>query len=243
MAPPTDQSRVVVAGSTTNDHGHGTIAGVNRENPWGETGEAEEKIPRTVLVLLLKVHVDDATRPDRRHVLAIEGLDVFKFSGLGLVTAVFGEEDGDRVFGEGLGTIGVARGAIIGGATPGVDVVTPEIDAFVSVAAAEIIGQVLPDVSVIVGGIADAHRSVVALLDVSLHVAHSRLHKGCRLGVVDGVGDLIPGEKSDDVIILGQLVDDARVASVELLVPRGHVPVDGQLGLGQVADDVDTGFL
>lgn len=200
----------------------------------------------TIVVSLLKVHVDDTTAEDSRHLVTIESsgfLEDTVGSTAGQVAAVLGEEDGDRVVGEesGLGVIArLLHGAL---AAPGVDVVAPEVNGVGLVTAVEVVGHLGADIDVVVGGIADTHPAVLLGLDVGLGVTNSGLDESRGSGVVLGVGDLVTGEEADDVGVLLHLVDHGRVAGVQVGVPAGGVSVDGHGGLAQIREDVDAGSL
>lgn len=200
----------------------------------------------TIVVSLLKVHVDDTTAEDSRHLVTIESsgfLEDTVGSAAGQVAAVLGEEDGDRVVGEesGLGVIArLLHGALT---APGVDVVAPEVNGVALVTAVEVVGHLGADIDVVVGGIADTHPAVLLGLDVGLGVTDSGLDKGRSRGVVLGVGHLVTGEEANDVGVLLHLVDDGRVAGVQVGVPAGGVTVDGHGGLAQIGEDVDAGGL
>lgn len=200
----------------------------------------------TIVVGLLKVHVDDTTAEDSRHLVTVESrgfLEDTVGSTAGQVAAVLGEEDGDRVVGEegGLGVI--ARLLHRALTAPGVDVVAPEVNGVARVTAVEVVGHLGADIDVVVGGIANTHPAVLLGLDVGLCVTHGGLDKGRGHGVVLGVGDLVTGEEADDVGVLLHLVDDGRVAGEQVGVPAGGVSVDGQRGLAQIGEDVDAGIL
>lgn len=128
-------------------------------------------------------------------------------------------------------------------ATPRVDVVAPEVDGGVLLAAVEVVGNLSTDVDVVVGGVANTLPAVVLGLDVGLGVADGGLDVGRGAGVVLGVGDLVTGKVANHVGVLGHLVDDGLVAGEEVGVPAGGVTVDGQGRLSQVGEDVDAGIV
>lgn len=200
----------------------------------------------TIVVCLLKVHVDDTTAEDSRHLVTIESsgfLEDTVGSAAGQVAAVLGEEDGDRVVGE-EGGLGVIARLLHGALTaPRVDVVAPEVNGVALVAAVEVVGHLGADIDIVVGGIADTHPAVLFGIDVGLCVTHGGLDKGRSSGVVLGVGDLVTGEETDDVGVLLHLVDHGPVAGEQVGVPAGGVSVDGQRGLAQIGEDVDAGGL
>ena len=196
----------------------------------------------TVIVVLLEVHVDDTTGPDVGHLGTVQGLDLGELAGLDGVAAVLGEENGNVVVLELLGA-DVEAGLLEAGVTaPRVDVVTPEVDALVLVLAVEVVGHVVTDVRVIAGGVTNTHGAVVLGLDVGLHVTDSGLDVGAGVRGLFAVGDLVTGEETDDVLVLGQLIHDGGVTLVEVVVPLGVLAVDGLAGRGQIRNDVDAGL-
>lgn len=140
------------------------------------------RIENTVVVLLLEVHVDDTTGPDVSHLVTIESLNFSELAGLDSVATVFSEEDGDRVVTELIGTGLVARLLVVGVTAPGVDVVTPEVDALFLFVTVEEVGHVLTDGRVVIGSIANTDLAVVLGLDVTLHITHSSLDVGAGTG-------------------------------------------------------------
>lgn len=209
-------------------------------------GGVAGNIDETIVVVLLEVHVDDTAREDVSHIIRVKGgglLEDTAFSTVGDVATVLGEEDGDGVVLEEVDLVLVA-GALDGVFTaPLVDVVAPEVDGLALVAAVEIVRHLGTDLSVVVGGIANTHPTVDVARDVVLGVTDSSLDVGRSVGVGGVVGNLVTGEEADDVAVLAHLVDNGGVALVESDVPPGVVAVDGGGGLGQIADDVDTGIV
>lgn len=197
----------------------------------------------TVVVLFLEVHVDNTTRPDIVHLLAVERFDLRELTGLDSVAAVLSKEDGDGVVLELLSTGLEARLLVVGVTAPRVDVVTPEVNAVIGVVAVEVVGHLLTDVSIVVGGVTNTHRAVVLGLDVLLHVTDSGLDEGTGVGVVGLVGDFITSKETNDVGVLRHLVNNADVAAVEIGIPLGVVADDGLARRGQIRDNVDTGIL
>ena len=194
----------------------------------------------TVVVGLLEVHVDNTTRPDRGHLVAVKGLDIGELAGCDLVAAVFGEEDGDVVVLEVLG-LDVVAGLGVGRVTaPRVDVVAPEVDGIRAVTAVEVGGHLVADLTIIVGSVTNTDGAVVLVLDVCLHVTDSSLDESAGVGVVGLVGDLVTGKEAKGVVELLHLVDDSGVASVQLVVPLRVIAYDGVIGLGQIGDNVDA---
>lgn len=211
----------------------------------GEVGElgdggAVNDGDEAVVVGFLEVHVNDTAGPDVGHGGAVQGVNFGELAGLHGVAAVFGEEDRHRVVFEFLSARLVARGLVAGVTAPGVDVVAPEVDAFVAVLAVEVISHVDTDIRVIVGGIADTNGTVALLLDVGLHVADGRLDESAGIGVVSGVGHLVTGEEAKGVVVLGHLVDNRDVPGVQLSVPLRVAAVNGFIGLRKIGHDVDA---
>jgi hypothetical protein len=200
----------------------------------------------TVVVRLLEVHVDDTARENRAHLIPVQGSGLLEGAVGGatdLVAAVLGEEDGNRVVLEEFDLLVIARRLDGLVAAPLVDVVAPEVDGVVLIAAVEVVSNVGADLRVIVGGVADAHPAIDILLDVGLDVAHGCLDVGrgwCGLVVV---GDLVAGKEADHVAVLAEVVDHGGVALQQVDIPGGVVADDGQRGLAQVADDVNAGVV
>lgn len=199
-------------------------------------------LDQTIVVLLLVVHVDDTAAEDTGHVVGVEGSGLLENT-LGstvVVATILSEEDGDGVLLEELDLLVVARILHVALTAPGVDVVTPVVDALAIITAVEVLGNLITDILVIVGGIANTQPTLLGILDVLLGITDGSLDesRGGSVGLV--VGDLVTGEETDDVGVLGELVDDGSVALVEVSVPGRVVAVDGQAGLGKIGDDVDA---
>ena len=203
-------------------------------------------LDETIIVLLLEVHVDDATREDIGHLVRVKSLGFLEDTALstaGGVATVLGEEDGDGVVAEEVNLIlvsGTLDGVL---AAPLVDVITPVVDGLVLVTAVEVVGDLGTNLGVVVGGIANTHPALDVLLDVVLGVTDSSLDVSRSVGVGGIVGDLVTGEETDDVGVLAHLIDDIGVALEEGGIPPGVVAVDGEGGLGQIADNVDAGVV
>lgn len=195
----------------------------------------------TIVVGLLEVHVDDTTRPDLGHVVTVDGIDLGEGARGDGVAAVLGEEGRDRVVGE-LGSACCVAGLFVGRVTaPRVDVVAPEVDGVVLVGTAvEVIGELDTDGRNISAGVANTNFSEAGGLDVCLGIADGGLDVGTGLGGVDRVGNLVTGEETERVGVVGHRLYDRDVTGVELVGPLGVITVDGDVGRGQVGDDVDA---
>lgn len=208
--------------------------------------DAKNLLLLTVVVVLLKVLVDNTTVDDIAHVGRVESSRLLKDTGgssVGQVATILGEEDGDRIILVVVDEAVVSRRLKVALAAPRVNVVAKEVDGLLLGVAVEEAGQSIANVLVVVGGISNAHGAVALALDVLLHVSHSRLDIGRGAGVVGLVADFIARKEADDVGVVGQGVNDLGVVLVELHVPLGAVAVDGQAGLTEVGDDVDAGIL
>lgn len=197
----------------------------------------------TIVVGLLEVHVDDTTGNDLGHVIRVklggllEGTASTAIDG---VATVLGEEDGDGVVGEegdDLGVAGLLKGAVT---APLVDVVAPEVDGLRALTAVEVLGHVVADGGIVVGGVANTEPAVLGRVDVGLGVTNGSLDESRGIGVALVVGDLVTGEEADGVVVLGQGVNDRGVAAVQSGAPLGVATDDGLVGRGQVGDDVDA---
>jgi hypothetical protein len=191
-------------------------------------------------VCLLEVHVHNASRPDTRHLLAVQSTDLSEETRTGSVATIFGEKDGDVVLLELLGSDVKARLLERRVTAPRVDVVAPKVDGGLLVTTIKVRGQVGTDISVVVGGIADTNLTVVLALDVGLGVADSRLDKSASHGVVGLVGNLVASEETHGVVVLHQLINHARVALIGLGCPSWVVSDDRVSRLRQVCNDVDA---
>lgn len=208
----------------------------------GQSGDgARGNGHQSVVVGLLEVHVHDTTGPDVGHVRTVDGLDLLERSWLHLVTSVLGEEDGDAQVLVLRGDVGVAGLLERRLTAPFVHVDTEEVCSDRRVAAGKVVGQVDTDGNVVVGGVADRNASVVHLLDVGLGVTNGGLDVGRGGGVVDLVGDLVTSKETQDVGVVGELVDDSGVSGEQVDVPLGVVSVDGLVWLRQVGNDIDAG--
>lgn len=197
----------------------------------------------TIVIGLLEVHVDDTASNDLGHVVRVKLgglLESTASTAVDSVATVLSEEDRNGVVGEerdDLGVAGLLEGAVT---APLVDVVAPEVDGLGGLATVEVLGHVVADGSIVVGGVTDTQPAVEVVGDVGLGVTNGSLDEGRGVGVALVVGDLVAGEEADGVVVLGQGVDDGGVALVQGSVPLGVAADDGLVGRGQVGDDVDA---
>lgn len=197
----------------------------------------------TELVGGLEVHVDDTTAPNVVHLGAEQDGHVGEGTGTGLVAAVLGKEGGDGVVGELIGAVLVAGGGVAGVTTPLVDVVSEEVNGVCGSVADQVVGDLLTDGSIVIGSVTNGQGgTVVLLLDVGLHVTDGGLDVGHRVGVVDPVGNLVTGEETDHVGVLGEGIDDLGVASEQIGIPGRVIGLNGLGGSRQIGDDIDTGI-
>ncbi len=197
----------------------------------------------TVVVGFLEVHVDDASGPNAGHLIAIQSPHLGKGTGLNFVAAVLCEEDRDRVLLElrrPLIEAGLLKGRL---STPRINVVAPEVDRVLPVAAVKVGSKIVTDSLVVVGGVTDTHRPVVLLPDVRLRVPDGRLDESAGSGVVGLIGNFVSGEETESVGVLCEHIDDGGVASVEVVVPGRVVPIDRPGGFRQVGNHVDACLL
>jgi len=89
------------------------------------------------------VHIDNSTRPDVRHLLAIQGSDLSEETRTHFVTAVLSEKHGDIEVLELFGTNVVAGFREAGFSAPRIDVVAPEVDGIFAISTVEVVGEVL----------------------------------------------------------------------------------------------------
>ena len=199
-----------------------------------------QNLKLTELVLLLEVHVNNAAGPDTSHLLAVERTNLGELARTRSVATVLGEEDGDIVLLEILSLHVETRFGEGGVATPRVDVVTPEVNSILGVAAVEVVGHVLTDISIVVGSISHTNLAVLLALDVGLGITDSRLDESAGDCVVWLVGDLVTGKKAQCVVVFHQLINDAGVALIELYGPSWVVTVDGEPRLREIGYDIDS---
>lgn len=114
----------------------------------------------------------------------------------------------------------------------------------IALTANEVVLQVITDASVIVGGVTDEQGFTVLLgLDILLHVTNSALDERNRVGIVLVVGDLVTGKETNNIGVVGEGIDNASVAGVQVHVPLGVVTVDRLRRGGQIGDKVDAGVV
>ena len=160
------------------------------------------------------------------------------------VAAVFRKESRDGILLKLLGALRVPtrlEGALT---APLIDVEAPEVDGVLGVAAVEVGCQVITGRGVIVVRIPDTEPAAVVFgLDELLAVADGGLDESGRAGPGDVVGDLVTGEETDDVAVLGHLVNDLGVALQVVEGPRRLLAVDGLGGGTEIGHDIDAGFV
>lgn len=190
----------------------------------------DKRWERTVVIGLLEVHVDNSSIDDGGHIVGIKCSSLLPDTALSAslgVATVLCEEDGDRVVLEEF-DLGLVSGALERTlSAPLVDVVTPEVDCLVLVAAVEVVSNILANVGIIVGGIADSHPTPTLALDVGLGVTHGSLDVGRRASVGPVVGDFVARKEANDVVVLAHLVHDSLVAAEQVNVPCRAIAVDG----------------
>lgn len=202
----------------------------------------DDKEP-TVVICFLEVHVHDSSTDNRSHLVTIKCLDLGEHSWLNLVAAVLGEEDWDVEALELLDDLIIAGFSVRGVTAPRVDVVSPEVNGFLFLIAVEVGGHVFADLSVVVGCIADTHWTVFLILDVGLHITDGSLNESTGIGVGAVVGDLVTGKETNDIRVLGHLVNDGGVAGIQDIIPLGVIADDGSAGLRKVGHNVDASIL
>ena len=200
----------------------------------------KERITRTVIVGILEILKYHTTGPHASHVGAKYGLDFGKHTGLHLVASIFGEEDGNvprcKLFGACL----VARTREGGSATPFVVVEAVEVDSARGLSAVEVFGNLVPDIGIVVGGVAHGDRAVILLRNVRLHVTGGGLDKGVGRGGVRIVCNLIAHHEAQNVVITLELIDDSSIVIVQRGVPGGVGAIDRIGSVGQVEEDIDA---
>jgi hypothetical protein len=194
----------------------------------------------TELVLLLEVHVNDTAGPDASHLGSVESANLGEKTRTRGVAAVLSEEDRDVILLELLSADIETRLLERRFAAPRVDVVTPEINGVLLVTAVKVGSEILTNLSIVVGGVADTDGAVVFALDVGLGITDSCLDESAGDGVVWLVGNLVTGEEAKSVVVLHHLVDNGHVALVESGGPSWVVTDDRVLGLRQICNNVDA---
>lgn len=199
---------------------------------------------QSIVVGLLEVHVDDTTAPDVVHLGAVQDRGIGELARFRVVASILGEECRNREILEFLSALLVTRGLEGRIAAPFVDVVTEHVDHGIALTANEVVLQVITDASVIVGGVTDEQGFTVLLgLDILLHVTNSALDERNRVGIVLVVGDLVTGKETNNIGVVGEGIDNASVAGVQVHVPLGVVTVDRLRRGGQIGDKVDAGVV
>lgn len=200
------------------------------------------KLDETVVVLLLSVLVDNATREGVLHVRAVDGLSLGPVA-LVVVAAVLAEEDGNSSVLETVLEIAKA-GRLEGGvlAAPGVRVEREEVGTahviLVAILGAsdEVVG-VPKNLANIGGRVADGDLTVNVVLDVVLEVTRDGTQvRRDVLGGRDIVNDLVGGVEEESVGESAEGLDNSEGAVQVLHVVRlpGVVRGDGLTREGRV---------
>ena len=197
----------------------------------------------TKIIGFLEVHIHDTAGPDTIHIWTVECFDFSEFAGLDLVASVLCEEDRDVVAFKLLSAHIKARFAEAGVTAPGVDVVAPEVKGLFTIATVEVVSKVLANLSIVIGGIANANWSRDVVLDVRLHVTDSGLDESTGIGVGVVVGDLVSCEEAEGIRVFGEGIDHGGVPGVEVIIPCWARSDDGGAGRRQICDDIDSSVL
>ena len=133
-------------------------------------------------------HIHNTTAENAGHLVRVQSCRVIPETTLGTtngVATIFSKEDRNREVGEELDLdviTGLSEAAL---ATPGVDVVTPEVNSALLLTAVEVLSHVGTDFSIVVRGVSNTHPSATVLLLVSnvrLHISSGSLGVGRSVG-------------------------------------------------------------
>lgn len=205
-------------------------------------------LDQTVVVVLLGVLIHQTTGEGLGHLLAVQGLHLSEETGVNLVAAVLGEEDGNGSVGEVLGQDVVAAGLVGSVTAPRVGVEAEEVNARVSgvlQVTFEVVSGVGQDGTDIGSRVTDGDGAVGILRDVVLHVTNDRANVGRSQPGGILVDNLVAGEETENIVKVLECLDDTKdLLEVEMAVgsPGLHA-VESTIGQGRVdvEDDVNTG--
>jgi len=120
---------------------------------------------QTEIIGFLEVLVNNATRPNRGHLTAVESLNFGECSWFHLIATILSEEDGHIVGCKLSCALVVTRQSVAGVTTPRIDVVAPEINSLRSITTTVEVGSnELSNTGVIRCSIANTNRSVTLAL-------------------------------------------------------------------------------
>ena len=137
---------------------------------------------------------------------AVEGGNFLEFTG-SLDTAVFREEDGDRVVAECLNLLLPCGGLVGGGIAPRIVVEREEVAALVVGTAVHVVGGLDTVVIDISGGVANRDLAVFAVANVLLQVTSDGFDVWCRVGRLNAVDDFVSGEEKQSVTVGLEYID------------------------------------
>lgn len=214
----------------------------------GGDGVGVVDLDETVVVVLLGPLVDETTGEGLGHLDAVDGLHLGEGTGLDLVAAVLGEEDGDGGIGEVFSQDIISAGLVRGVAAPGVRVETEEVSTGrggVLEVTLEVVDGVHENVTDVSGGVTDRNGTLGVLGDVVLHVTDDGtnvLGGGVSSFLVD---NLVSSKETEEVVVVLEALNDTK----DLLVvdgtvggPRGAaVEVATLQRVADIEDHVDTG--
>lgn len=226
-------------------------------------GAVVVELDETVVVGLLGPFVDEAAGEGLGHFRAVDGLHFGEVAGLDVVTAVLGEEDGDRGVGEVLGEDVEAALGVGGVAAPRVGIESEEVRAGILVVLAdEVVEGVHKDGTDIGSRVPNGNGAVKVLCDVILHVTLNCLQKcqwtgNCKMSgwmtypnvsrnILDTlfVDDLISGEEGQHVGEVLERFDDPKyLLEIDIVVGAfrvGAVEVSAIQRRVDIQDHVDT---
>ncbi|KAH3677698.1 hypothetical protein OGATHE_000352 [Ogataea polymorpha] len=186
----------------------------------GAYGGVVDGRDKTIVVVLLEVHVHNASGPHVGHLVGEEGRDIGEFSRLDGVAAVLGEEDGNCEVGELL-----------------------EIGSLVLISAGEVVGRGDSGLGVVVRRVSDWNGTVSPVLHVLLHVSDGSLDERSGVSVGRVCDDLVSGKKSKHVVVLLHHVDHRRVSLVQGLRPLRVRGRDRQFRLRKIRNHIDARVL
>ena len=188
----------------------------------------------------MEVLVDDTTRPDLGHRIAVESRNFSECTRSDTVATVLGEEDGDGVVGKLFGTSLVTRFRVGRVTAPGVDVVTEEINTDRLRLAVNVVGQVSTDGGNVSGGVSHTNGTVSLVADVGFHITDGSFDVGHGLSGSNTVSNFIASKEAESVVVTGHGVNDTGVAVVQGELPGRITAVDGDACVGEISNNVDA---
>lgn len=167
---------------------------------------------KTILVGLLGVLVDKATRKHAAHLGGVDALDFSKRTGHDFVTAKLGQEHGAGVPGVRLHLLVVARETERRATAPGVVVHAKHVQTLVIGATVKVLSLLQTVGRDVSGRVTNRDETTGLGLDVGLHVTDDGLDVGSGRSRVFVVDDLVSGKEAQQVIVSLECIDSCKHA-------------------------------